>query len=304
MLLLEFGKTMQAKSEMGRRRNLSPVAMRPHAFTLVELLVVVAIIMLLMAILLPALNGARASAKKATCISGARQVYTATVLFASDNNLTFPAGDQFFAYQAILTTNNYITRAAFTRKGGCPYGPATYSNSSGDSLRAGSLGSGGTVRTSYGLNFILQSGFGREGRGPCTPSTQTGSCYYGPQKLTMRRIEKFSSLVAVIHCGPASGVSNVLVEVNYVRSMLHVLGHATGTSLEATPDPMKERHERMGLPIAFADGHAEFVPAHIITQSTTYPIYTPPWRNDPEPKDAMGVSFQWMYRYTPSYLDD
>ena len=55
-----------------------------NAFTLVELLVVIAIIALLMAILIPALNRARESGKRATCMSNMRQLVLAWLLYTED----------------------------------------------------------------------------------------------------------------------------------------------------------------------------------------------------------------------------
>ncbi|HEV2293508.1 MAG TPA: prepilin-type N-terminal cleavage/methylation domain-containing protein [Tepidisphaeraceae bacterium] len=63
---------------------------RRHAFTLVELLVVIGIIALLIAILLPALNKAREASKAANCLSNLRQINTAFILFAHDNKGFLP----------------------------------------------------------------------------------------------------------------------------------------------------------------------------------------------------------------------
>jgi len=63
----------------------SPQPSRPRAFTLVELLVVIAVIALLAALLLPALSRARAKAGSVGCQSSLRQVGLATQLYAQDH---------------------------------------------------------------------------------------------------------------------------------------------------------------------------------------------------------------------------
>ena len=61
----------------------------PHAFTLVELLVVVSIIALLIAILLPSLKNAREQAKTVKCLAHARGLGQAGMAFAQERNGRF-----------------------------------------------------------------------------------------------------------------------------------------------------------------------------------------------------------------------
>jgi prepilin-type N-terminal cleavage/methylation domain-containing protein/prepilin-type processing-associated H-X9-DG protein len=64
--------------------------MRRNGFTLVELLVVVAILAVLAGLLFPVLAQARARARQATCLSNVRQIGTAFALYAQDFDERLP----------------------------------------------------------------------------------------------------------------------------------------------------------------------------------------------------------------------
>ena len=64
---------------------------RQSAFTLVELLVVIAIIGVLVALLLPAIQAARESARRAQCSSQLRQVSLACLMYEEQKGVLPPA---------------------------------------------------------------------------------------------------------------------------------------------------------------------------------------------------------------------
>ena len=65
------------------------------AFTLAELLVVIGIIAVLIALLLPALRVAREQARRTTCASNMRQIYTAILMYTNENRQMLPFPDDF-----------------------------------------------------------------------------------------------------------------------------------------------------------------------------------------------------------------
>lgn len=90
---------------------------RKRRFTLVEMLVVIAIIGVLAALLMPTLSRALESARQASCANQQKQIATGITLYCNDNNQQFPAiniGADYFHnqnykwYANLLAAGDYV----------------------------------------------------------------------------------------------------------------------------------------------------------------------------------------------------
>lgn len=76
--------------------------MKKKSFTLVELLIVIAIIAILASMILPALKSALDKARAISCTSNHKQLGTTTFLYADDNNGYMPAHNIYYHEEAKL----------------------------------------------------------------------------------------------------------------------------------------------------------------------------------------------------------
>jgi prepilin-type N-terminal cleavage/methylation domain-containing protein/prepilin-type processing-associated H-X9-DG protein len=215
---------------------------RLHGFTLVELLVVVSLIVLLIAMLLPAVGRARDAARTAACAANMRQVYMGLSMYAADNRgLVPPASFQELnpPYTWRTWVNPLLTYLPSTMTRSIVAMPKVFICPSETVEPAG--------RSSYGINPHLGDDLGNSIPAIKPDKSKDGSNGWYRLPSTVRPVELY--LFADAGVNSAGGqlyymTNPALDDVQFFNVLRH-------------PGPR-------GLNVTYADGHVDNVP-HLAT---------------------------------------
>ncbi len=87
-----------------------------RGFTLIELIIVIAIIALIAALIFPAVNASIRKARASTSLSNLRQIASACTLYASDHDARLPYGDQYHLLLEPYLQNRLDKYTVFTSR--------------------------------------------------------------------------------------------------------------------------------------------------------------------------------------------
>jgi prepilin-type N-terminal cleavage/methylation domain-containing protein/prepilin-type processing-associated H-X9-DG protein len=260
-----------------------------HAFTLVELLVVISIIALLLAVLMPALQKARQAAMATICLSNTRTVGLGFQLYAQDHDDFLPyfgnyanGSDGLRWYMAILP---YVTKAAKKNQVVdakfyiCPSRRSLFS----DSQLPLSTAPAGTVRAlDIGVVYGFQSGlFGyknwpgiaNSGSTKITSVRKAGTIFMAMDSLTYRAqgvVQQIPCVYAPYTPDYPNGTPSWAFDTDYDHDGV-LDSSSAGLPPRFKSDPpaaynfSAHRHSR-GLNVIFVDGHSSHVETKEWTQ--------------------------------------
>lgn len=152
-----FGNAMQCNAMPLRTAMMSALwSFRRPAFTLVELLVVVAVIGVLLGLLLPAVQAAREAARRSQCQSNVKQLGLAALNFESATG-KFPSGGWGYQWQGYLDVNSPAGQPGSWTFSLLPFLEQIKFALKRDTPCQMSIGSFGSAHSS-GVNFSLADG--------------------------------------------------------------------------------------------------------------------------------------------------
>jgi prepilin-type N-terminal cleavage/methylation domain-containing protein/prepilin-type processing-associated H-X9-DG protein len=212
-----------------------------RAFTLVELLTVIAIIAVLAAMLLPALSSAKDNVRKTACSHNLRQIDLALAFYATANLDIIPPPQQPAGYWPIVLQPNYINTQVLR----CPSDPSVTQGAPAQQVVNADFAPRSYVINAFADYYASLTG--------ATPATFVLA---GNTWLLRMRLSTITHPSDTITFGEKAGSSSVFI--------INTFQLPTGSYL---PDLAENRHDNLflfpnkgGANFAMADGSVRYIP--------------------------------------------
>jgi prepilin-type N-terminal cleavage/methylation domain-containing protein/prepilin-type processing-associated H-X9-DG protein len=168
--------------------------MKKRNFTLIELLIVIAIIAILAAMLLPALNKAREKARSSSCLSQIRQISTAMMIYKDDHEdyYVYAGGDGAdLGWSYTMVRDKYITSPKLYL---CPSIPGNFLYR--DDFTLPNAASWTYTWISYGYNYLgLGSQYYRSGSYSTPKYGIKGTMVRNPSSIIMLADSRYTATI-------------------------------------------------------------------------------------------------------------
>lgn len=274
-------------------------------FTLVEMLVVTAVIGILAALVLPALTRARARADAIACLNNTRQLGLAVLLYVDDHDGSLPYNMVLYGTgqrSNLNWANNVMTRDLSSDNTNVDtltqaslgaylsHNTAVYHCPADQSMSAMQLAAGWNHRIrSYSMNGMI----GNPGEPSVTGGNASNPTYR--QFLKLAQIPRPSEIIVFLDEQPDSIKDGCFLNTDSsgANSLLDVLDDGSGGEL-AWQDLPASYHNRNAA-FSQADGHAEF---HRWVNPETVQAPRPNLPYDPVVVTSNGNDFQWVLSRT------
>ncbi len=234
-----------------------PAPRKKLRFTLIELLIVIAIIAILAGMLLPALNKARDKAQAIKCLANNKQIGSAIVQYTSD-------------YEDWLPTGKFEGNSSMWKYQLAPYVGMGGLASRGDVIKDKRFGVGSVFSCPKfsGVGSKFASEFktypGQTGGLGWNDNVSGNFSAKNPANTTQIKISKFKRQISETALVGDTVDDSQQIYAEYGHYC--ILHHIRNAADAAKPDVRVCRRHSDGLNIAWADGHASWIRQSVISQ--------------------------------------